>query len=553
MAMNGKIPGRIATRVIPQDQELADRQWAEWRATRRRLLKASGFAAGALGLGGSALLSRPSRAAAQDETPKMGGAISMSLADDDVSSFDPIVPFDNMSIWTMLLIYDQVIRVDAEGTALEGGLAESWEVSDDNLTYTFHLRETNFHDDTPCTSEDVVFCLDRVVKGEESGWAFLFSAVDTIEAPDAQTVIITLKQAWAPFEADLALYGASIFPKAALEEQKEELWEHPIGTGPFMFDSWEKGAQIVLKKNPSYWDQGKPYLDELTFKVLTDSDARVLQLQGGELDIATDVPFNQIEPLSANPDYVLVPDAVAKIDYIGLNVTRAPFKDDKNLRQAINYAIDKDAIIQNVLFGAGQPANTYLPLMPGHDDAAPGYPFDLEKAKQLVAESNSKEGFEFTILSGVGDAVGNQVCQLVAASLAQIGGTVTIEQVEPGIGTERTHALDYDAGKAYYTTDIIDPDELTAFAVYSKGGAQAVWTGYQNDEVDKLVEDAQTELDPEKRQEIYNQIQAIHLDDAPFIFLFYPSGRTATKAAIKNFHVLPTGNYRLQEVWRDDV
>src|SRR5829696_8137862 len=108
-----------------------------------------------------------------------------------------------------------VLRVDAEGTGLEGGLAETWDVSDDNLTYTFHLRETNFHDGTPCTSEDVAFCLDRTVKGEESGWAFLFSAVDKIEATDPQTVVITLTTPWAPFEADLALYGASIFPKAA--------------------------------------------------------------------------------------------------------------------------------------------------------------------------------------------------------------------------------------------------------------------------------------------------------------------------------------------------
>ena len=550
--MNGRIPGRIATRAVPKDRELADRQWAEWRATRRQLLKYSGFAAGALALAGSPWLTRPA-VAAQDETPKMGGSISMSLADDDVSSFDPIVPFDNMSIWTMLLIYDQVIRVDAKGTGLEGGLAETWDVSDDNLTFTFHLRDANFHDGTPCTSEDVVFCLDRTVKGEESGWAFLFSAVDKIEAPDPKTVVITLKQPWAPFEADLALYGASIFPKAALDAQGDKLWEHPIGTGPFMFDSWEKGAQVVLKKYPGYWDEGKPYLDELVFKVLTDSNARVLQLQGGELDIATDVPFNQIEPLSANPDYVLVPDAVAKIDYIGLNVTRPPL-DDQKLRQAINYAVDKDAIVKNVLFGAGQPATSYLPLMPGHDPDAKGYPYDLEKAKQLVAESAGKDGFKFELLTGVGDAVGSQVCQLVAASLAQIGGTVTITQVEPGIFTERVNEKqDFDAYKGYYTTDIIDPDELTAFAVYSKGGAKAVWTGYKNDEVEKLVEDAETELDPEKRQEIYNKIQAIHLDDAPFIFLYYPSGRTATQAYVKNFHVLPTGNYRLQEVWRTDV
>ncbi len=542
----------LGSRVKLVDSELAAQQWAQWRASRRRFLGQAGAAAGALALTGSVFTARPQAVAAAQDEPVMGGSLSMSLADDDVTSFDPVVPFDNMSIWTMLLIYDQLIRVGPDGLSLEGGLAESWDVSEDNLTYTFHLRQTNFHDGTPATSADAEFAINRVIQPDDSGWAFLFSAVDTVSAPDPETLVITLKQPWAPFEADLALYGASIFPKAAFDAEGEELWQHPIGTGPFMFDRWDKGSQIVLKKNPEYWDEGKPYLDELVFKVLTDSNARLLQLQGGELDIATDVPFNQIEPLSANPDFTLIPDAVAKFTYMGLNTKRAPL-DDKNFRQALNYAVDKDVIINNILFGAGQPATTYLPLMPGHDPEAVGYPYDLEKAKALLADSAGKDGFTLSILTTVGDAVDAQVAQLVQASLQQLGGTITIEQVEPGISRERVQSTqDFDISLSYYTTDIIDPDELTAFAVYSKGGTDAVWTGYQNDEVDAWIEEAQVELDSEKRQELYNKIQAQHTEDAPMIFLYYPSGRTATKAAIQNFHILPTGNYRLQEVWRTD-
>lgn len=548
MAHNGDIPFR--SRVKPVDSELAAEQWAQWRASRRRFLGQAGALAGALALTGSVFGAQHQAAAAQDDAPVMGGSLSMSLADDDVTSFDPVVPFDNMSIWTMLLIYDQLIRVGPDGLSLEGGLAESWDVSEDNLTYTFNLRQTNFHDGTPATSADAEFAINRVIQPDDSGWAFLFSAVDTVSAPDPQTLVITLKQPWAPFEADLALYGASIFPKAAFDAEGEDLWQHPIGTGPFMFDSWDKGSQIVLKKNPEYWDEGKPYLDELVFKVLTDSNARLLQLQGGELDIATDVPFNQIEPLGANPDFTLIPDAVAKFTYMGIN-TKRPLLDNKKFRQALNYAVDKSVIVNNILFGAGQPATTYLPLMLGHDDEAVGYPYDLEKAKALLAETDGKDGFTLSILTTVGDAVDAQVAQLVQASLQQLGGTVTIEQVEPGIARERVQSTqDFDLTLSYYTTDIIDPDELTAFAVYSKGGTDAVWTGYQNDEVDAWIEEAQTELDPDKRWELYSKIQAQHADDAPMIFLYYPSGRTATKASIQNFHILPTGNYRLQEVWK---
>ncbi len=552
--MSDKFPPRIATRVIPTDPELAERQWAEWRASRRHLLKSAGFAAGAFALGGSTLLGAPARAAAQDGEPKYGGVIAMSLADDDVTTFDPIIPFDNMAIWTMLLIYDQVIRVGPDGLSLEPGLAETWEVSDDGLIYTFNIREATFHDGTPVTAEDVAFCLSRAAFDEASSMTFFFSAVDNYEATDERTVVATLKDIWVPFEADLALFGASIYPQAAFEAQGEELWDAPIGSGPFMFDSWDRGSQIVLNKNPEYWDEGKPYLDQLTFKVLTDSNARMLQFQGGELDIVTDVPFNQIQPLSENPDYVVLPDdAAARIDYIALNLTKAPL-DDKKLRQALNYAIDKDAIIQNVLFGAGVPATSYLPLMAGHDPESPGYPFDLERAKQLVAESNSPDGFSFELLSGVGDAVGNQVCQLVASQLAEIGGQVTVTQLEGAVSTERvTVTNDYQASKGYYTTDIIDPSQLSTFAVLGDDDFKAVWTNYDNPEANELIIAAQSETDPDARLEMYHQIQAIHLDDAPFIFLFYPTGRSATRSYVKNFHVLPTGNYRLYETWRDDI
>jgi peptide/nickel transport system substrate-binding protein len=530
-------------------------QWSEWKATRRRLLKAGLFTSSAMAFAGfGATRYLAPAASAQDAEPKPGGSLSMTLADDDIQSFDPIPVTDNMSIWTMLLIYDQLIRVAADGVSLEPGLAESWEKSDDGLTYTFHLRETNFHDGTPATSDDVVYSLNRCITEEGSQWAFLFSAVDTVTNPDPKTVSITLKSVWAPFESDLALFGASIISKAAHEAQGDALFEHPIGTGPFVFDSWEKGSSCVLKKNPSYWEPGKPYLDQLNFSVLTDANARMLQFQAGDLDIATDVPFSQLESLRANPDVNLLTDAVARIDYLGINCSRAPW-DDKALRQAINYAIDKDSIIQNVLFGGGVLANTYLPLMAGHVDVdvVPGYVFNLDKAKELVALSAGKDGFKGEILTDPGDPVGNQVAQLVAANLKEIGGDITITQLEPGIRRQRTRVdKDYDFSKGYYTTDIIDPDELTTFAVQGDGGTFAVWTYYSNPDVDEMCKAAQVELDNAKRMDLYSQIQAQQSDDAPFVFLYYPTGRTALIKAIQNFRILPTGNYRLWETWRDD-
>lgn len=529
------------------------RQWAEWRISRRRLLKATalgGSVAMAASLsGGFGPLAQ--LAAAQGE-PKPGGSISMSLADDDVQSFDPIAVTDNMSIWTQVLIYDQLIRNGKDGKSLEPGLAEKWDVSPDKKTYTFHLRDAKFHDGSAVTADDVVYSLNRAVKAQGSQWAFIFSAVDKLTAQDPKTVVITLKSVWAPFEADLALFAASIIPKKLHEAQKDNFFQHPVGSGPFKFDSWEKGSKIILKKNPDFWETGKPYLDQLEFDVLTDANARMLQFQGSQLDIATDVPYSQLEGLKANPDVQLVTDAVARFDYIGINNTRKPF-DDVKLRQAINYAVNKDSIIQNVLFGAGKPANTYLPLMAGHDDSVPGYPYNLDKAKELVAQSAGKDGWQGELIVGAGDPVGSQIAQLVAADLAKIGGKIKITQVDPGLFTDRVHnKQDVDMYKSYYTTDIIDPDELTTFSVQGSSGTKSVWTNYNNPKVDQLITQAEQESDPDKRTQIYNQIQSLTSADAHVIYLFYPTGRTAVQKGIHDFHILPTGNYRLWEVWRED-
>ncbi len=482
-------------------------------------------------------------------TPKSGGKLSMSLSDADVKSFDPIIPTDNMSIWTMLLIYDQLVRVGADGTSLEPGLAEKWEAATDNLTFTFNLRDAKFHDGSAATADDCTYSLDRAAHDKDSQWSWLFAALDKLDASDSKTVKITLKEAWAPFLADCAIYGASIIPKALHTQKQAALFDAPVGTGPFKFDSWDKTNQVVLKKSDVYWEDGKPYLDELDFFVLTDANTRMLKFQAGELDIATDVPFSQLESLKANANYQILTDGAARFDYIAMNNTRAPF-DDKNLRQAINYAIDKDSIIKTVLFGYGKPANTMLPIMLYHADDVIGYPFDLSKAQDLLSKSSAKDGFKAELIVSSGDPVGQQVAQLIKDQLTKIKGDITIRLAEPGSATDEIHALNYDWSKSYYTTDIIDPDELATFGFVSTGGAQSVWTGYKNDQVDQLALKGESETDESKRKDIYHQMQEMSTDDAPVIFLYYPTGRTALQKHVNNFHILPTGNYRMWEVWR---
>jgi len=552
--MTKMIPTNIARpEDLPADADLATRQWAEWRANRRSLLKTGAFAGAGIALAGALTNAAPFvRSAAAQDTPKPGGSLAMSLADDDIQSFDPIIPTDNMSIWTQLLIYDTLIRVGADGNSLEPGLASSWTHSDDGLTYTFTLRDATFHDGSACTADDVAYSITRALSDPKSQWAFLFPVGSTATASDPKTAVITLPSPWAPLEADLAMFSAGIISKALHTAQGDDLWQHPVGTGPFVFDSWDKGNEVVLKKNASYWDTGKPYLDELHFKVLTDANARMLQFQGGDLDIATNVPFSQIDALKANPDYTFHEEAVARFDQIAINVTRGPFTDVK-VRQAMNYAINEDAIIQNVLFGAGQLATTFLPLMYGHNPDVAGYPYNLDMAKQLMAQSSVPNGFDCELLILTGDPIAAQRSQLIANDLKQIGINMKVTQLEAAAKRARRNAFDFDLNTGYYTTDVIDPDELTNFAVESDGGTFALWTHYKNDAVDKLIKDARLELDVDKRLQMYYDMQKMVTDDAHLLYLYYPTGNTVTQSYVQNFSILPTGNYRLWETWRNDV
>ena len=169
-----------------------------------------------------------------------------------------------------------------------------------------------------------------------------------------------------------------------------------------------------------------------------------------------------------------------------------------------------------------------------------------------MAESTAPNGFDVEVLVATGDSVTSQIAQLVANDLKAINVNLKVTELEPGAKRDRRTAFDFEINTGYYTTDIIDPDELTNFAVESDGGAFSVWTQYKNPDVDKLIEDARIEQDAEKRLTMYSQIQQMTTTDAPFLYLFYPTGNTATNTAVQDFKILPTGNYRLWETWRND-
>ncbi len=480
--------------------------------------------------------------------PKTGGKIRMSLADSDVTSLDPIVPPDNMSIWTMLHIYDQLVRVGKDGLSVDPDAADSWKTSADGKTWTFHIRDgIKFSDGAPLTAADAKFSMQRAIS-KDSIFGDSFTLVDSITAPDARTLVITLKKPWASFLAYVSLYVASITPEKLVTAQGKDFWEHPIGSGPYVLTEWVKNDHLTLKRNPNYWEKPYPYADELRFDVLTDDNTRMLKLRSGELDIATNVPPNQVEALKKTKGLVVSLFPQMRFDFVYVNHAKKPFGDAR-VRRALNYVVDRQAMLKSVLFGYGQVAASMLPPMLYWNEQLKPYPLDVAKAKALLKEAGYSNGFSTEVIVYAGDNQASQIATVLKDEFKAIGVDLKVTVLEPGAARARRKAGDFEMIKGYYTSDVIDPDELIAFGIDYAGGAVAKWMSFKNEQISKLAEAAATEMNAQKRKTMVMEIQKLAYDQAAVIPLFYAPNRTALWDYVHDFKQLPTANYRLWESW----
>ncbi|WP_055747689.1 ABC transporter substrate-binding protein [Brevibacillus choshinensis] len=482
------------------------------------------------------------------ETPKSGGILRFSRTQDAVN-LDPIKPLENLSIWTVVLIYDTLVRTAPDGNGYEPGLATDWTISPDGKKFVFNLRkDVKFHNGMPVTAEDVKFSLDRA-RSKDSNWNWLYTTITSVDITGENQVTIKTNEPYAPMLSNLALFAAAIVPEKVVKEKGNDyLANNPIGSGPFVFEQWQRGQKMSFKKNPDYWQKGKPYLDGVEFVQEAEDTTRLLKLSADEIDVASDVPYSSIATLKASPNVNVQQDPLAGINLIHINNTIEPFNDPK-IRQAMNYAVDRNAIIQTVLMGNGKSATSYLPRVLYYDDKLPSYEYNLEKAKQLMAESSKPNGFKTTLTINSGNEIYRQLAVILKQELMAIGIDIEIAQLEPGTKEENLNAMKYEIAAGYVTSDVIDPDELTTYEVVSDSGTKSFFTGYKNPKVDELAVKARGELDEGKRKEMYAEIQKIVKDDAPFIFLFEQPSSYATSKNVKGFKVMTTGNYRLEDVW----
>lgn len=465
----------------------------------------------------------------------------------DLLTLDPIASSDNPSIWTQLLIYDQLVRPSADGTKIEAGLADKWEISPDGKTYTFHIRENaKFSDGKPVTADDVIFSLKRAA-GEKSGWARFFKPITGFDKVDDRTVKLSLDAPFTPMLNNLALFSASILPAAQLQQKGDRFFEAPVGSGPFSLKAWQKGQRVSLEKNPNYWQQGKPAVQQASLEIIGDDNARILKLKANELDAAMDIPFNQVAMLQKDSNIKTAVAKVFRTDLVQLNTGKKPF-DDIRVRQALNYAVNKQTLIQGVLKGNGEPAASSLPIMAHHNTDIKPYPFDLAKARQLLSEAGLAEGFSSTLLIPSGDVTARQIGLVIQNALGKIGVKIQLQTIESGSQFTTTKAGNYEMSLTYTTSDTIDPDQLIGFTAVNPERANALHTNWKSDRVNALYAQERTTPEGQARGQLFQEIEAIVNKEAPFIFLYHQGVPYAYRSNVEGFSVLPTSNYRLEEV-----
>jgi peptide/nickel transport system substrate-binding protein len=482
---------------------------------------------------------------------KRGGELRFARPEEP-ATFDPTVPGDNGSIWAMTQIYSTLTRVDDTGTGIVPDLAESWDVSEDSLVYTFQLREAKFSNGNPVTADDVVFSLGRAQVGS---YAFIFEPLDKIEALDASTVQVTLKRPYTPFLSVAALFQASIVPKDAFEADPEGFGDNPVGSGPFMLEEFSRSEKIVLVPNPNYWELGTdcnplPYLDKVTLLFVPDSNSRVLGFRNNDYDVIQSVPPNEAQNIQSTDGVTLEVAPFYGLAYVYLNHQK-PLLSNKDFRLALNYAVDRQVILDLVYFGYGEIPNSFMPKMNFWSADVPLIPYDPDKAKELLSQA-AYNGEALNLQISAGDAPSKQIATILQQFWTQVGINVSLVEVDPSSAFNTIADGSYDTALGYITSDINDDDELASLqADFQMSGFNSFFSWYQSEDVSNMLKQARETADPDERATLYAQIQETVYMDGYSVPLNFVPALNGYYNYVKGFKNLTTGWWWLKLVWLD--
>jgi len=487
--------------------------------------------------------------------PAAGDTLIIGSGADAVTLL-PVLASDGTSGDINGLVYNGLVRYDKD-LNIEGELAERWEISPDNLTLTFHLRQgVRWHDGAPFTAEDVLFTYRLLIDPKTpTAYAERYRQVATAEVLDAYTFRVRYHK---PLATALISWAFSVHPRHLLEGveiTKSPLASHPIGTGPYRFVAWQRGEKIVLEANPDYFE-GPPYIQRVLYRVIPDASTMFLEMQSGGLDHMGLTPLQyarQTDTPAFRRRFRKYRYPAFAYTYLGYNLHRPMFQ-DKRVRQALSYAIDKQEIIDGVLLGLGQVASgPYKPGSWAHNSDVPLYRYDPQRARALLAEAGWQDSdgdgvldrggkpLAFTIVTNQGNDQRVKAGEIIQRRLSEVGVKVKLRVVEwAAFLKEFINPGNFDATILGWSGGI-DPDVYNVWHSSKTGPGELNFIAFQNTEVDQLLEAGRRTFDQKERKRFYDRFQEILAEEQPYTFLYVPESLPVVAARFRGIEPAPAG------------
>ncbi len=441
----------------------------------------------------------------------------------DVGSLCTLSTVYNTDLMVCWNIYDSLTTFK-DGKVVPS-LAETWDVSDDGLTYTFYLNQgVKFHNGEELKASDVVFTYEQAMASPYT--ASVVESIETVSAVDDYTVEFALKYAYSPF-VSYATVQIGIMSEKAWDDAGgtvEAYAQNPIGSGPYRIVRHDSGQDVVLEAFDEYWGTA-PSIKTVTYEVITDPNTALIALQSGDVDMFYPLPTAGLDALRADPALNIVDYNTGALMYVTINTTAAPF-DDVRVRQAINYAIDKDSVILMAADGNGTVADSVInDAFFGYSDQVEGYDYDVERAKELLAEAGYEDGFSVTIstISGAYE----KVAQILQQQLGEIGITVDVQMVEQNAFLTDLVNKNYQLGVISATMPLKD---LDAWSMMFTSTSPNNFTGFADEELDDLFAQGRLTSDENQRLQIYEELLKRFNDDAMIAPIYHIIAQIGTNA-----------------------